>query len=80
MYFVKTDLKKKDGFYKRTKVLAILEDFKDSDIEVAKLTDWNYASAKTGANTFNQSIKHYKIAGVRAFARNNEIYLVRIDD
>lgn len=80
MHFVKTNLKRKDSFYKRTKVLAVIEDFKNSDIEVAKLVDWKYASAKTGANTLNQSIKHYKIAGVRAFQKNGEIYLVRIDD
>ena len=80
MHFVKTDLKRKDGFYKRTKVLATLEDFKESGIEVAKLVDWSYVSAKTGANTLNQSIKHYRIAGIRAFQKNGEIFLVRIDD
>lgn len=78
MYFVETTPQKVVQ-YKRTKVLELIENFKDSGLQYAKLMDWHYVTAKSGANTIVQSIKHYKIAGVHAYARKGEIYLVRTD-
>ena len=78
MYFVKAEPQKFSS-YNRTKILELIENFKDSGLECAKLMDWHYVSAKSGANTITQSIKHYKIAGVHAYNRKGEIYLVRTD-
>ncbi len=80
MRFVAVNEKEIGKFYKRTKILELVENFKESGIKVAKVEDWNYVTAKVGVNSINNSIKYYKIRGVHSFLRNGEIYLVRTDD
>lgn len=80
MKFVAVNEKEIGKFYKRTKILELVENFKASGIKVARVEDWNYVSAKVGVNSINVSIKHFKISGVHAFVRDGEIYLVRTDD
>ena len=75
MYFTEADIKKV-GNYKRTKIFALLEDFKNSGMKCAKLEGWSYASAKTGTNSISESIKRYNFDGIRAVAKRGEIYLV----
>lgn len=75
MYFVEADIKKV-GNYKRTKIFALLEDFKNSGMKCARVEGWSYASPKTGANSINDSIKRYKFYGIKACAKHGEIYLV----
>lgn len=79
MYFEPMKKTELPNFYKRTKNQKIVEDFVASGAEAAVLKDWEYASAKTGTNSINETIKHYKIGGVHAYARKNQIYLVRTD-
>lgn len=79
MYFVKADPSETKKTFKRTKLLALIEDFKSSDLDLARLEDWNYASAQTGANTINVAAKHFNIGGVHAFTRGGNIYLERTD-
>ena len=65
--------------YKRTKVLDILEQFKESGFECSRIVDHNYKDARSGANAFNRAIQRFGINGVRVCIRDNEIYLVRVD-
>lgn len=80
MYFEPMKKTELPNFYKRTKNQKIIEDFIASGAEAAILKDWEYASAKTGTNSINETIKHFKIGGVHAYARKGQIYLVRTDD
>lgn len=75
MYFVEADIKKV-GNYRRTKIFALLEDFKNSGMKCAKLEGWSYANTKTGTTSITESIKRYKFYGIHAVTRRGEIYLV----
>lgn len=79
MYFVKAEPHERKKGFKRTKLLALIEDFKNSDLDLARVEDWEYVSAKVGANAINAAIRNFKIGGVRAFTRKENIYLERTD-
>lgn len=79
MYFVEADISEKQMRYKRTKLLTIIEEFKKSGVECARVVDHDYKTQESGRNALNQAIKRYGINGVCVFTRNNEIYLVRVD-
>lgn len=64
------------AFQKRTKIYGVLLDFVNAHIKCAKIEDWHYKDAMTGARVINVSIKHFKFAGIRAISRDGEIYLV----
>lgn len=77
MRFVKCEMSELGITYKRTKNLAILDEFKKSGLECARLEEWTYKDACRGAGSLNKAIKHFKFAGIRAFSRNGQIYLVK---
>lgn len=79
MHFVKAEPHERKKGFKRTKLLALIEEFRDSGLDLARLEDWNYTSAKVGANAVNAAAKHFKIGCVHAFTRNGNIYLERTD-
>lgn len=79
MYLVMADVSEAKMRYKRTKVLEILEQFKESGFECARVVDHNYAEAKSGVNAFRKAIHRFGINGVEVCIRNGEIYLVRVD-
>lgn len=79
MYFVEADISEAKMRYKRTKVLDILERFKESGFECSRIVDNNYTNAKSGANAFRKAIRRFGINGVEACTRDDEIYLVRVD-
>lgn len=78
MKFTECDFEKVKyrGFYKRTKLYDLLLSFANAHIKCAKVEDWQYKNAMTGARVINASIKHFKFAGIRAISRRGEIYLV----
>lgn len=77
MRFVEVSKKDLIGTYKKTKNLEILDAFKSSGLEYARLEEWNYTSATSGACSLNKAIKTFKMSGIRAFSRNGQIYLVK---
>lgn len=77
MRFVKCEMSELGITYKKTKNLAILDEFKKSGLECARLEEWDYSTASCGAGSLNKTIKHFKFAGIRAFSRNGQIYLVK---
>lgn len=79
MYFVEADISEAKMRYKRTKVLDILERFKESGFECSRIVDHNYTNAKSGVNAFRKAIRRFGINGVEVCIRDNEIYLVRVD-
>lgn len=79
MYFVKAEPNERKRGFKRTKLLALIEDFKNSGLDLARVEDWEYVSAGVGANAIRVAIKHFKIGCVHVFTRNGNIYLERTD-
>lgn len=77
MKFVKCDMSEIGITYKRTKNLTILDEFRKSGLECARLEEWDYKDACCGAGSLNKAIKHFKMPGIRAFSRNGQIYLVK---
>lgn len=74
MKFTECDFDK--AYYKRTKIYDLVLAFVNAHIKCAKVEDWQYKDANTGARVINVSIKHFKFAGIRAISRDGEIYLV----
>ena len=64
---------------KKTNVTKLIDDFTNSGIQVAKLEDWEYVTAISGAGTINRAAKRLGIHTVKAVTRNGEIFLVRQD-
>lgn len=62
---------------KITNITNLLDRFMESGIEVAKLEDWDYVTAQSGAGTINRAAKRLGIHTVKAIVRNGEIFLVR---
>lgn len=79
MYFVEADPNEIKKGFKRTKLLAMIEEFKNSELPLARLEDWDYVSARTCASAINAAAKRFKIGGVHAFTRKGNIYLERTD-
>lgn len=77
MRFVKCDLSEIGITYKKTKNLTILDEFRKSGLECARLEEWDYKNASCVAGSLNKTIKHFKFAGMKAFSRNGQIYLVK---
>lgn len=77
MRFVKCDLSEIGLTYKKTKNLAILDEFRKSGLECARLEEWNYTNACCGAGSLNKTIKRFNFAGIQACARKGQIYLVK---
>lgn len=79
MYFVEADISKAKMSYKRTKLLYILESFKNSGLECAKIEDHDYATTRSGCGYFRAAIKRFGVNGVGVRDINDEIYLIRTD-
>lgn len=77
MKLVAYDVKKVACNYKRTSILEILEEFRDSDMECAKVEDFPHKNAHSCASSLNQGIKRFRMPCVRAFVRNGEVFLIK---
>lgn len=72
MRFVKTN----DKFYKRTRLVSFIEEFRDSGIHRARVEDHHYCTAQCGANTIRRAAKRCGYFEIETFVRNGEIYIV----
>lgn len=68
----------KRGF-KPTKLFAFIEEFRNSDWDGAKVEGWeeNYKNLYSAQSSIINSIKHFKITGIRAVVVNGELFLVK---
>ena len=64
---------------KKANVTKLIDDFHNSGMQVAKLEDWEYVTAISGAGTINRAAKREGIRTIKAITRNGEIFLVRQD-
>lgn len=74
MYF--TEVKEAPRGFRSTKILKLLEDFRDNGIAIARLEDWDYASAGSGTRTINRAAERFGMSFIKARSSNGEIYLV----
>lgn len=63
-------------FYKRTKNLKLLEDFRDSGAHCAKVEDWNNKNCYVCTGSLRNSIRRYRFSTLQAITRNGEVYLI----
>ena len=79
MRLVKYDLNKINNVkgYKKTKNQVIIEEFAASDMDCAKVEDYTTKTSAACAWTLNNAIKRFKIAGIRAISRGDEVFLIR---
>lgn len=65
--------------YAKTKNQKILEQFRDSKMDCAKVVNWTNKDAKCCANSLNASIKRFGFVGIKATYDSDleEVYLLR---
>lgn len=73
MYFTE---EKNPKFYRKTKLLTLLEEFRNSGIHIAKLHDWHYVNANVGRNTIKKAARHFGFYGIDVCVNDGEIYLI----
>lgn len=69
------DIKK--GYYKKSDLLLMIEEFVDSDMDCAKVEGFTHKTAVGCAGAFNRAIERYNKAGIRAISRNGEVFLIK---
>lgn len=79
MRFEKYDFTEVHKFYKPTKNYVLVKEFASSGLECAILRDWKHSSAYNCVASLNNSIKRFKIAGIKAVCANGQVYLIRTD-
>ena len=65
------------AMYKRTKLLAVLEEFMKSDDVCVEIKDFNHRDAYVCASCFRRAIVRYNFGGVAAIARRNQAFLIK---
>lgn len=65
------------GYYKKSELLKILEEFTESDMESAKIEDYSHKSASSCVASFGNAIRRYKMNGIKALTRNGEVFLIK---
>ena len=66
--------------YKATKTLKLLCEFRDSDMDCAKVEDYHYANATSAQASIAGSIKHFKFANIVCTVRNGSVYLLKTNE
>ena len=63
--------------FRSTKNSEILNEFRESDMNVAKIEGWTHASAHSFAGSLRVSMERYNIGGISVHIRNGEVFLVK---
>lgn len=64
--------------YTRTKNEKLLEEFVNSDMEIAEVKDYTNKDAKSCSNSLNLSIKRFHMTGIKSIIRNGKVYLIKV--
>lgn len=72
-----TKSKLQSSNFQRCKLQKILEEFRDSDMDCAKIEGWEYKDANTCAASFAGSIKRFNVKGIRAISRQGEVFPIK---
>ena len=77
MNLIPYDVDNIGGYYKQTKIMAILEEFEKSGLTCAKVEDHHYKNAKACYGAFHNAIIRFHMNGIRVFTRNENVFLIR---
>lgn len=77
MRLIPCDRTQMNAGYQQTKNYEVLMEFANSAIDCAKLEGWEHSTAYSCAHSLSQSIKHFKIGGIKCMAKRGEVYLVK---
>lgn len=66
-------------YYKTTKILGYLEEFRSSGLTCVKLEDYPYKNSKSCAAAFKNAAKRFDMNNIDAITRIGEVYLIRKD-
>lgn len=64
--------------WKKSENLLLLEKFIDSGLDCMKVEGWKHKNARVCSSSLANSIKRYKINGVRAFTLKDEVFLIKV--
>lgn len=78
MKLVPYDVNKVTDYHKKSKLLDILDEFRDSDYDCVKIENYDHVSAYSCAASFVKSIKRYHYDNIQAVARKGEVFLIKI--
>lgn len=65
------------GDYRKTANMALLEEFRNSDMTCAKVEEFTQKDAYSCANSLKNTIKICKMNSIDAIARNGEVFLIK---
>lgn len=68
---------KKVKYYSTTKNLKIIKEFKESNLQCAKIEDFPHADARSCYSSLVGSIKRFGIVGVRVITSRGEVFLIK---
>lgn len=72
----KKDIPQSSG-YRTTKILEVLKEFAESDMEAARVDCHEYKNVTTAQASFHASIKRFGMKNITAIARSNQLYLIK---
>ena len=78
MTLVPYDANKIGCYHKKTKLLKILDEFRDSDYDCVKVENYDHKDAYSRTASLSCSIKRYHYDGIRAVTHRGEVFLVKI--
>lgn len=77
MRLVKVDKLSGKAFYKPTKVYKLLCEFRDSEMDCAKIEECDYANTNSAQASITKAIKHFKFLNIVCTAREGNVYLLK---
>lgn len=78
MKFEKYSIKKIGMGYKRSNNMKLLDEFKESGLKCAKVTEYTTKTPRYCASSLQQTINRYhkEYRGLRAISRGDEVFLI----
>ena len=70
----------RDGWYKTTKNVAIIEEFIASGLDCVELTEHGHKKATYCQWCLYNTMKRFKINTVKVITRKGRVFLIRIDE
>lgn len=78
MTLVPYDANKIGCYHKKTKLLKILDEFRDSDYDCVKVENYDHKDAYSCTASLSCSIKRYHYDNIRAVTCRGEVFLVKV--
>lgn len=79
MRFVETNVSSKElkKWYGKTKNQELLEQFRDSHLDIAEVKDFPHKTSTGCASALRASVKRYSILSIGVIERNGRVFLIK---